>query len=91
MRPLAPLVILLCLATASAQEPGYIPGPGERGSQEVQGGEEAVLEAEVIAPAIDSRDPSWVPIYERHEDPQSVDCGQRSRCQTYRSNATGAA
>ena len=77
------LVLLVSGGDAQVSEGG--------GIEEAPDNDPVIYEWEVVAPAIDSRDPAWQPAYEWHEGAESVDCGGRDACEDFKGNATGEA
>lgn len=56
-----------------------VPGTGVPGDDDPR-----VYPEEVVAPSMDSTDPAWQPVYEKAEDPASIECGGREACEDYK-------
>lgn len=47
-----------------------------------------ILPEEIVAPAMDSTDSAWKPIYAHAEDPASIRCDGRDACESHKSTET---
>lgn len=75
--------LLVALAGASEPAPVAVDTGKEQGAEQVAvapDDDPRVYDWEVVAPAIDSSDPAWVPAYARFEDPESIKCEGRRTC-----------
>jgi hypothetical protein len=43
---------------------------------------------EILAPSVDSDEPTWVPIYKEAENPATIECGGRKACEDYKQEET---
>lgn len=83
------LLALALLLTASSGTSQKVEADKEPGSDPVEGpsaldNDATIYEFEVAAPAIDSQDDGWKPLYAWFEDPASLRCDGRKDCEDYK-------